>query len=277
MESVTRSQRRAIAGGAIAAAAVILHVGSAAAQDTSVRGAAAARALFREGVDCADRADWPCAVDRFSRAYGLRASPVIGSNYGRALIEVGRLVEGTELLRQVARDESAATRLRTEARAAADAVAPRIGTVTVHVAGSREGVELRMDGHDWPLSLIDASTPIDPGDHTLEARRGGEVVASATVHVGEGGAGEVSIDVPSPPEPEPIPAAVDLEEEAEERVDTSLAEARPQGGDDGVAIGLGVTAGVLVAGAAVVLTVFLLPPSEAAPFAGTLGTVELGR
>lgn len=194
----------------LALSAVAAH-----AQD-SAHATAAARALFSEGVECADREDWGCAVDRFEQAYALRPSPVIGKNLGVALMRVGRLVEASERLHAVLRDPTAAPAVRDEAQARLAEITPQLARLTLRVTGSRTDVELTLDGHPIPLSMADVAAPCDPGDHVIEARRGGVVVASAAGHVDAAGSVELTLEVPEPPplplpataEPEPIASAV---------------------------------------------------------------------
>jgi hypothetical protein len=246
--------------------------GPALAQDGSIHDTAAARSLFREGVVCADAHDWACAADRFQRAYALRASPVIGYNLGTTLIALGRLVEGTEHLQAVARDDTSTAQMRADAQRAADAVAARLARVTVHVQGELEGVQLTIDGRALASSLHGAAAPVDPGDHLLEARRGREVVASAPFSSEPGGSSEVSIVVPDAPELAPVAAAEPAPRIVERIVVT---EAPPS--DDGPWIGLGIGAGVLVIGGAILIGFFVASPTEPMPYGGSLGTVEIGR
>jgi hypothetical protein len=183
-------------------AALVLAAGLAGAPPALAQGGAtdraAARALFEEGLACADREDWTCAADRFERAHALRPSPVIGSNLGHALVELGRLVEGTEVLRTAAQDPGATPQLRADAEAAIAECAPRIGRLTLAVTGPREGVDVAIDGRVIAPSTVGVPVPADPGDHAIEARRAGAVVATASVHVDPGAAATAELLVPGP-------------------------------------------------------------------------------
>jgi hypothetical protein len=236
----------------------------------SVRSSAAARALFREGVECADRADWACAVDRHGRAYGLRPSPVIAYNLGMALLAVGRLVEGTEMLVRVSRDEHATSQLRAEARTAADHALPRVGRLTVHVEGPLAGASMTLDGHDLRRELLNTASPTDPREHVLIVSRHGAEVARATVTVADGQSAELTVTIP------PLPVDdVALADEPDRDVMLLAPVAAPS--DDTPWIVLGIGAGVLVVGGAIVLGVVLAQPGPMAPYEGTLGVVEFGR
>lgn len=244
---------------------VVLGIASPArAQLDSARASAAARAIFSEGVACAERAEWPCAIEHFERAYGLRPSPVISYNLGMALLQVGRLVEGTEMLGRVSRDEEASAELRSDALRAAEGARPRIGRLTVRVTGALSAVSLTLDGHALPRELLGAASPADPGTHVVIALRDGLEIARAETTLSDGGTGEVVLELP----------AFDL------ALPGALAPppvAEPARSDDTPWIVLGIGGGVLVIGGAIVLGVVLGQPQAPAPFDGSLGHVEIGR
>jgi len=168
------------------------------AQD-SAQATAAARALFQQGVECADHEEWACAVERFEQAYRLRSSPVIGSNLGIALIHVDRLVEASERFQAVMRDPATTAAMREEVSGRIAEIGAHIGHLTIRLTGSPEGATLTLDGHDVPISMAGVAAPCDPGDHTIEVHRGDAIVASASTHLEVAGSAEVSLDVPAPP------------------------------------------------------------------------------
>lgn len=234
--------------------------------EASIRESAAARELFGAGVVCADASDWVCAIDRFERAYALRSSPVIAWNLGHALVERGRLVEAAEMLRRVARDDDASAEVRAAAREALDAILPQLGTLTLHLVGPTQDVQVFVGALELPPALLEMEAPIDPGTHVITARRGDEVIAEVRVEVTPGAFLTRSLELP-----EPAALASPLRPVA-------LAPPTQSGSDEsGVMIGLGVGGALLAVGMAVVLIVVLVPPSEATPFSGSLGFVELGR
>jgi hypothetical protein len=166
-------------------------------RDDAARSSAAARALFHEGVVCADARDWTCAADRFGRARAVRPSPVISSNLGIALEHRGRYVEASEAFRSLLHDPSAPADLRASAQAAIERITPRIGTLTVVANGPTEGVALTIDGVALEPSLLGIAVPSDPGAHRLEARRDGALVASETVQVTSGGHARIDVALPA--------------------------------------------------------------------------------
>src|SRR5688500_8708747 len=107
---------------------------------------AAARALFTQGVELADRQQWNEAADRFRRAYAMRPSPVIACNLAQTLVHIHQLVEATEHLRYVVRATDANRSVRAGARRMLETLQPRLATLTIRIAGHVEGAEIRLDG-----------------------------------------------------------------------------------------------------------------------------------
>lgn len=239
---------------------------------TQARGAAAARALFGDGVACADRQDWACAADRFGRAHALRSSPVIAYNYGHALVQLGRLVEGAEMLRQATREGS--PQVRADAERLVAALEPRLGRLTLRVEGPLERATIRIGETEIPAELHGMAQPIDPGEHTITATRDGAVVATASVTIAEGASAEARLTIPELP---PEPASPDPARATERIVERVIVETPGRSSDDGIWIGLGIGAGALVIAGAVVLGVVLAQPQDLQPFMGNLDPIEIGR
>lgn len=247
------------------------------AQD-GARTSAAARSLFQEGIACSDHADWACAVARFSEAYRLRPSPVIGSNYGIALMHVERWVEAAEAFRAVQRDASASAELRADAAHYIAEIEPRLGRLTIHTTGSRDGVTVTMDGND-ATALVDVAAPSDPGDHLVELHRDGSVIASATGHVESGARVTVELAIPDRPavaEPEVSVAPVVTEDPSRASVlDPSLAQDGPPVRHTEVyeQWWFWTIAGVVVA-AGVAVPVGIVTSQGTVPPMGSLGTID---
>lgn len=171
---------------------------SAARAQDDARASAAARALFQEGVACADAENWACAAERFTQAARLRASPVILSNQGVALMHLGRLVEASEAFQTVLRDASASAALHADAERYVAEIAPRLGRLTLVVEGPRDRLVVSVDGQDH-TALVGIAAPADPGAHEVTARRDGEIVAQATVDVSAGATASASLTIPPLP------------------------------------------------------------------------------
>lgn len=261
---------------AIALAATLACASHSFAQEESAEDreqTAAARALFRQGVEQSDGEHWAEAADLFRRSLALRESAVVAFNLGTALVHVGGFVEASELFRRAARDADAPPRLQAAANRELAAIQARIGRLTITVEGPLEGVELSLDDHAIRAEMVGVAAPADPGDHVLVARRGGEVVARAEASVAEGSPASVSLTVP------PAPVVVANPEEAAHTVVGDPATAGPtvtNGDDTGLIVGLVAGAVALVA-VAIIVTVVLLDgqgPGEPIPGNLTPGTIE---
>lgn len=167
---------------------------------------AAARALFEQGMDAVDAADYPTAADRLSRSLELRDSVVVRVNLALALSELGRLVEASEHLRRVQREAEEGSPPHRIASERLALVTPRLGRLRIEVAGARAGVTVRLDGHDVPDALLGVAQPADPGVHTVTLHRSGPALVTREVTVTEGGRASVALDAP-PPTAEELAAA----------------------------------------------------------------------
>lgn len=246
--------------------------GRAAAQDATA--SSAARALFNEGVTLAEQEQWADAAERFERAIALRDSAVIAYNLGLALEHLGRPVEAAERFRRVARDAAADGAMRASATTALAEVEPRIAWVTITVEGDRLDRALRVDGHAIPDALVGAPTPVDPGTHAITLTEpDGTDVSTRSITMTEGQRESIALASPPRPEvvaePEPVPAPTH-----EPVVDLSPPPASSD--DTWLWVGIGSGAAVVVAG--IVVTIVLVStPSQASPWAGNAGVIEVGR
>lgn len=168
---------------------------------------ATARALFHEGLEHADAADWDQAADRFARAHALRPAPAIALNLGIAREHLGQLVAASEALRSVVRDDATPASLRERAVQRLDAILPRLGALVVELDGSREGLSLFVDDRQISLAIVGVESAVDPGVHRVRATREGEVVAEGEIAIAEGATETVRLSVPEPVEAD---APVDL-------------------------------------------------------------------
>ena len=240
-------------------ALALLEATTASAQDTET---ALARSLFEQGIELADRGDWTGAADRFRRSLEIRPSPVVAYNLGNALTEIGRFVEASEAFRRAIRADDA--ELRTAAQGRLDAIQPRIGTLIIQLDGPGEGVTVMIDGDPIPSQAIGIGTPIDPGEHAVDARRGGGSVAETTVTIAEGGSDEVTLEIP----PAPVE---DRGSGASDPVLGGGGSTEPVDESGGISPWLWVGIGAAVAaGVAVLLVVLLTQSSDADPVSGTL-------
>jgi hypothetical protein len=156
-------------------------------QDTlSLEQTAQARALFEEGLDLAAHKQWDLAADRFRRSSTLHESPVVAYNLAASLIELGHIVAGGELLRQVESAPGASEEVRSAARSLLARAQARIAKLTVLLDGDAHDVSVRVDDKPLHPVVLGVAIPIDPGTHRLQAVRSQQTVATTTVTLADG-------------------------------------------------------------------------------------------
>src|SRR6478752_3743673 len=84
--------------------AAVLHAAPVWAEDASAAETAAARALAVDGLKLAQANNCVEAVPKLERAEKLYHSTMVATRLGECYVNVGRLVEGTEILRKVLRE-----------------------------------------------------------------------------------------------------------------------------------------------------------------------------
>ncbi len=235
--------------------------------------AAAARALFDEGVALADAQDWSAAAERFDRALHLRDSTVIAFNLGLAIGHTGRVVEAAELFRRCVRDREADAALRARARTELDAITSRIAWVTVLVSGDSAGAALVIDGATHPAELVGAPIPLDPGEHQVSFARGDIAVAAVTFSLAPGERAEQRVEIRSDAAPE-MASARGIDLDLDPAAVAGASSSPPPRDDTGVWVGVGIGIGVVVA-TAIIVAVALSAPGET-PYSGTLGARQIG-
>ena len=225
------------------------------------RDSATARSLFEQGVEAAEQADWTAAADRFARSNELRRSPVVAYNLASAWVELGKLVEASELLRQIEKDPGAKPKLKKDSRALLERLEPRIGTLVVTMESGKKSDEVRLNDRTLPPAALGVPTPVDPGSVEISVIGGGELLWTKRVEVLPGGMQRVTIELPvqAPPPPiEPEVAPSPRETAAAAPPDSSTPPRAPAPRDDDsgtvfeeplfwVGAGLVVVAGVVVA------------------------------
>src|SRR6478609_1201331 len=161
------------------------------AEDASAAETAAARALAVDGLKLAQANNCVEAVPKLERAEKLYHSAVVASRLGECYVNVGRLVEGTEILRKVLREPQpgeptpALSKALERAQKVLDAAKPRIAGLTIKVAAVQE-MSVKVDGTLVPGALIDTEIPVDPGDHAVEVAAPGFIKSGSRVTVAEG-------------------------------------------------------------------------------------------
>ena len=192
-----------------------LFAPAARAEDASAAETAAARSLAVDGLKLAQANNCTEAVPKLERAEKLYHSPVVASRLGECYVSMGRLVEGTEILRKVLREPQAGepsaslTKALERAQRVLDAAKPRIAGLTVKVA-SVQDMSVKIDGAAVPSALVDTEIPTDPGEHSVDVSAPGFLKQGARISVGEGEKKTVTLTLtrdPNAPVVVPAPAA----------------------------------------------------------------------
>src|SRR5690606_34477298 len=150
--SSSRSVRRSCALIVPTVIACLLWSHSAAAQspENSAENKAAARSLGVEGIKAANAGDCETAVDKLSRAEALYHAPTILGRLGECQVALGKLVEGTENLNKVVREQlpddapAAFFKARERAQKVLDQALPKIAKLKINVDPHVAGLEVRI-------------------------------------------------------------------------------------------------------------------------------------
>ncbi len=152
-----------------------------------------ARTLFGEGVQLTQEERWEEAAERFRRVMRVRATGQVKYNLALALSHTSALAEAATLLREVVDDAELDRRTRRDARRLLDEIQPRLAHLTVRVQGDEAGLALTLDGAPLGLDRLGTPIPVDPGRHTLAARRGAREAGTREITLAEGESGEVTL------------------------------------------------------------------------------------
>jgi hypothetical protein len=180
-----------------------------------------ARALVRSGRTKRTSGDLKGAIADMRAAHTIMGIPPTGLELGRTLAQAGQLVEAHDTLVEVThmattpRDPPTYAKAQKDAKALADALAPRLATIKLSVvapAGVKPNVTI--DNDKVTVESLPAPLKVNPGVHLLRAQNGDEV-QEARVELSEGGEREVSLTLsqpvttavePAPPERDAPPA-----------------------------------------------------------------------
>jgi len=186
------------------------------AEDASATETAAARALAVEGLKLAQANNCTEALPKLERAEKLYHSAVVASRLGECYVSVGRLVEGTEILRKVLREPQPAdatpalTKALDRAQKTLDGATPRIAGLTIKITAVQD-MRVKLDGNVVPSALLDSEVPADPGEHTIEVTAPGFLRSGSRLSVSEGEKKSVTLtlarDPNAPVAPPPATAA----------------------------------------------------------------------
>ncbi len=188
----------------------LLMAGTVLAQDADVT---SARAIAAEGIRAFDAGYYDYAQKKLGLAYEVVQVPTIALYRARALVEVGRLVEASELYLVCARLEIEAGQLEKQQQAQEqctqerEALQGRISTLVVQVIGVEGIVRFEIDGRPVNGALLREGHLVDPGLHKVRGVGDGRE-ATAVVALEPGATRTIALDLSPPPPPLPAPVAV---------------------------------------------------------------------
>jgi hypothetical protein len=217
-----RHLKLALVLGLFCSAQLSTHLASA--EDPSAAETAAARSLGVDGLKLAQAGNCVEAVPKLERAEKLYHAPVVASRLGECYVSLGKLVEGTEVLRKVLREPvptdapPALLKALERAQKALDSAKPRIAGITLKVATVSD-LSVKIDGDAVPSALLETEIPSDPGEHQIEANAPGFLRSSTRVTVAEGEKKTVTLTLTRDPNaPAPVAAAAPASPAAESPV-----------------------------------------------------------
>lgn len=167
-----------------------------------------ARTLAARGFAALQRRDYAAAEELFRRADELVHAPTLVLDHARALVGLGRLVEGHEGFAQVLREGVPANapwqwkKAIEEAAAELAAVEPRLSWLTINVKGAAHA-RVEIDGKPVPEAVWGIRRATNPGPHVISARAERYFPAQESVTLKEGQSTAVQLNL------EPDPNAVE--------------------------------------------------------------------
>lgn len=172
-----------------------------------------ARTLVFAGREKREEGRLAEALADFQKAHDIMRVPTTALDLGKTQEALGLLVEARTTYLEATRfperrNEPEAFRdARAEAEGRAEAIVPRLATLTISVA---DGARLTLDGVDLPAASKGIAFKVNPGRHVLVASddKGGE--KRTTVEVRPGGSASVALALggkaPSSPDASQTPA-----------------------------------------------------------------------
>jgi hypothetical protein len=152
-----------------------------------------ARELHIEGARLFEQGKYDQAYVAFVAAWALKKHPQIAGNLADCEAKIGKYTDAAEHYAFVLRDPNHEADLEAKrlAQERLTAVRAKIGTLTLAV--SPAGAEVMLDGK--PLGTAPFLDPVfvDPGPHTLDARKEGLAPGNETIDVKAGAAPTVTL------------------------------------------------------------------------------------
>jgi tetratricopeptide (TPR) repeat protein len=175
----------------------VLALGVLGASSAGAQGNPEAAKLFEEGRALAEQGKYEAACERYAASYELERGAGTMLNLGDCAEREGQPRRAWLLYDDAAREyeKTSKTNAARFARGRADALAPRLATVSVRLADPRaDGLVVRIGGRAVPPAA-EITERLDPGAVTIEVGATGREPFSATAGAILGG--EVVVEVPA--------------------------------------------------------------------------------
>ena len=139
-----------------------------------------ARALHREGAVLFEQKKYEDAYVAFVAAWALKRHPQIAANLADCEVKLGKYRDAAEHFTFMVRDPNgeAQPEEKQEAQRRLKEVQAKIGTLTITV--NVGGAEVLVDGKPVGMSPLQEPVFVDPGSHTIEARKDGYLSSKTT-------------------------------------------------------------------------------------------------
>ncbi len=171
-----------------------------------------ARNLFYEAGKALEKKDYATAADRYRRSNELYPAPTAGLGLARALVALGKLVDGYEAYVATANfrldDQSpdAFKKAVAAARAERAKLEGQLASLVIEVP-SQVDAQVTIDGYALPKAAFGIKSFVDPGPHTVRAMAAGYQPFDTTVTVRAGESRRVPIQLAAQPPP-PVSTAL---------------------------------------------------------------------
>jgi hypothetical protein len=136
---------------------------------------ALARKWFKEGEAAEKKNDCAMALDRFEKALAVKPTPQILIRIGTCQEKLGKLVEAAVSYDRALDKANAASLgdVASVAKEQADALRPRVPTITIALAEAYHDVSITLDGVALNSAVVGDKLPLNPGQHKLVAKAPG--------------------------------------------------------------------------------------------------------
>lgn len=163
-----------------------------------------ARELAGRGFDALKRQDYAAAEELFRHADELVHAPTLELDHARALIGLGKLVEGHERYEQVIREGVAADapwqwkKAVSEAQSELAVVDRRLAWLTITVRGAAAAI-VEVDGKVVPGAALGVRRATNPGVRVVSARADGYLPVQRSITLEEGQSSQIDLTLEADP------------------------------------------------------------------------------